>query len=670
MSPPSLPASPAEPAASDHDAAVGDDGEHREAERTADAPPEGGDARPAPREPAPILRESSAPTDGGGSSTPGRRWRALVATVTVVGVTAGAAWLAADRARLPLGSTPATEVAGPNEEEEEEWNRIRERVESRRTGLSEARSFGMIGMQPGTGARGAPVPRAAEEGHLGSPRSFGIGHGPGLGSQTTAGRRYGSPPRGEAPGFDTEAYRSLPESGFVAVADDPRSTFSIDVDTASYTLVRRHLETGRLPPSGAVRIEEMLNYFRYAYPVPESDVPFAVGTEVTQAPWEPRHQLVRIGVRGRHVSAERRPPANLVFLVDVSGSMRPENKLPLLQRGLAMLTQRLDARDRVSLVVYAGTSGLVLPPTPGDRKTEILEALADLQAGGSTNGGEGILLAYRQAREGFRPGGINRVVLATDGDFNVGITSESDLVGLIEEKRREGVYLSVLGFGTGNYQDGKLEQLADKGNGNYAYVDSIHEARRVLVEQAMGTLMTIAKDVKIQVELNPARVAGFRLIGYEDRRLAHRDFTDDGKDAGEIGADHTVTALYELVPAGLPVPGGEGAPLRYQVPAAAAPAAATDELMTVKLRFKPPASEESQALAVVVRDASLPLARATDDLRFAAAVAAFGLLLRGSEHRGNMTWDDVLELARGAQGDDASRQELVGLVARAKGLAG
>jgi Ca-activated chloride channel family protein len=452
-----------------------------------------------------------------------------------------------------------------------------------------------------------------------------------------------------------QPHERLPENPFVLVAEDTRSTFSVDVDTASYSLVRRHLNEGRLPPPGAVRIEEMINYFSYDYPEPTSDVPFSVSTEVSGAPWAPSHQLVRIGIKGKHVAAAARPRVNLVFLLDVSGSMDSPDKLPLLKQGFRMLVDQLDATDRVSIVVYAGASGVVLPPTPGDRKHEILAALNRLAAGGSTNGGEGIQLAYAMARRSYVSGGVNRVILATDGDFNVGTTNQAELVRLIEEKARGGTFLSVLGFGSGNYQDSTLEKLADKGNGNYAYIDGVGEAQKVLVEQAAGTILTIAKDVKIQLEMNPNQVESFRLIGYENRVMAHRDFADDSKDAGEIGADHTVTALYELVPKGErsdpKPPGGVG----------------TKELMTIKLRYKPPLGDTSRAIEVQVPSEARPITSASSDQRFAAAVASFGMLLRGSQHRGTASYDSVLALTQGT-GSDRYRTEFVKLVRTARRL--
>ncbi len=474
--------------------------------------------------------------------------------------------------------------------------------------------------------------------------------------------------KGQDPGrFNRERYDHVVDNAFVRVSTDPRSTFSVDVDTASYALTRRHLNDGQLPPKGAVRIEEMVNYFQYEYPEPTGPHPFSVSSDVASAPWAPEHRLVRIGLKGKHVPPRDVPGTNLVFLIDVSGSMSDENKLPLLKRSFGLLVDQLGAEDSVAIVVYAGASGLVLPATPGNQKQTILSALERLDAGGSTNGGEGIRLAYAEAKKRFVPGGINRVLLATDGDFNVGTTSESELVDLIEAKAKSGVFLSVLGLGGGNYNDSTLEKLADKGNGNYAYIDTLREARKVLVEQATGTLMTIAKDVKIQVEFNPTEVEAFRLIGYENRVLAHQDFNDDKKDAGEIGADHTVTALYEVVPRGGAVPGPKGDELKYQAPRAPSPAAAAGELMTVKLRYKQPAGDVSQLLEVAVRDGRGTMQNANADFRFAAAVAGFGMLLRESPYKGSSSFEQVLGLAGNTNASEA-RSEFLALVRRAAQL--
>jgi Ca-activated chloride channel family protein len=482
-------------------------------------------------------------------------------------------------------------------------------------------------------------------------------------SQTamTFSRLEGFAPRRQSAEFNTEAYDKIDEHGFKRVADDPRSTFSIDVDTASYSNVRRFLTAGTLPPVDAVRIEELINYFRFAYPNAQDDTPFSVTTEVAPCPWNPRHRLALIGLQARALEAGRTPPRNLVFLLDVSGSMDSPDKLPLVKSAMRMLTDTLTPEDRVAIVVYAGASGLALPSTPGNRKADIQHAISELQPGGSTNGAEGIELAYDIARRNFVTGGINRVILATDGDFNVGVTSEGDLVRLIEEKREKGVFLSVLGVGTGNVKDSTMEKLADKGNGNYAYLDSLHEARRVLVAEAGATLVTVAKDVKIQVEFNPRTVGGYRLIGYENRALQHQDFNDDRKDAGEIGAGHSVTALYEIVPPGEPVDGGTTAPLKYQDQSKPNAASTSNELMTVSLRYKQPDGDASRLMSVAVRDASTEL---TDNLGFASAVAEFGMLLRKSEHKGQATWASAQELARRFRGKDPDgyRAEFIRLV--------
>jgi len=466
--------------------------------------------------------------------------------------------------------------------------------------------------------------------------------------------------------FVTEAYDRIHDNVFLAAATNPLSTFSIDVDTASYANVRRFLAGGRLPPKDAVRTEELLNYFRYDYPEPSGDKPFSVTTEQGPCPWRADHRLVRIGLRGRSIDQESVPPRNLVFLVDVSGSMMPANKLPLLKAAMGLLVEQLRPQDRVAIVVYAGAAGLVLPPTPGSAKDTVREALNALEAGGTTAGGAGIQLAYQIAGAALIDGGINRVILATDGDFNVGITSQGDLLRLIEEKREAGVFLSVLGFGEGNLKDSTMEKLADAGNGNYSYIDTLAEARKVLVSEAGATLVTLAKDVKIQVEWNAARVEGYRLIGYENRMLKAEDFNDDRKDAGEIGAGHTVTALYEVAPKGaaLELPGVD--PLKYQAPPA--PSSGSDELATVKLRYKQPDGDVSRLISVVVKDGNQKQASA--DLRFASAVVEFAMLLRASEFRGDASYEQALELAQGAVAGDASglRSQFVELLQSARQL--
>jgi Ca-activated chloride channel family protein len=468
--------------------------------------------------------------------------------------------------------------------------------------------------------------------------------------------------------FNTEAYASIIENVFKLSRDEALSTFSIDVDTASYANVRRFLMSeGRMPPAGAVRIEELINYFRYDYPQARGAEPFSVTTDVATCPWTRDHLLVRIGLRGREVHVQERPASNLVFLIDVSGSMNQPDKLPLLVRSLGMLVEQLDARDRIAMVVYAGSSGLVLDSTSGSNKGAITAALEGLQAGGSTNGGEGIELAYKTAREHFVQEGTNRVILCTDGDFNVGTTSESDLVALIERERASGVFLSVLGFGTGNLQDSKMEQLADKGNGNYGYIDSLNEARKVLVDELGGTLITIAKDVKIQVEFNPAAVQAWRQIGYENRALAHQDFDDDHKDAGEIGAGHTVTALYELVPVGVAFSAPSVDAPRYQGPSETPASAFRDELMFVKLRYKEPEGDTSKLLSTPVRNESVEFENASQDFRFAASVAAFGMKLRNSAHVADLPFEWLYNSVMKSMGPDVNgyRREFAGMVERA-----
>ena len=475
-----------------------------------------------------------------------------------------------------------------------------------------------------------------------------------------------------APDLNTEAYDRIEDNRFLQVSNNPLSTFSIDVDTASYANIRRFLQRGMLPPKDAVRIEEMLNYFSYNYPVPSGEGPFSASVEVAQAPWKLEHRLVRIGLKGQELEMEQRPSSNLVFLLDVSGSMRSANKLPLLKNAMRLLVNRLSENDRVAIVVYAGASGLVLPSTSSDQKERILAALENLEAGGSTNGGSGIRLAYQTAVSNFISGGVNRVILATDGDFNVGTTNQGDLTRLIEDKAESGVFLTVLGFGMGNYKDSTLEKLADMGNGNYAYIDTINEARKVLVDEINSTLVTIAKDVKIQIEFNPLQVSAYRLIGYENRLLRKEDFNDDTKDAGEIGAGHTVTALYEIVPAGkgLQVPGVD--PLRYQTPMSTTDVAQDGELLTLKLRYKQPDGQTSRLLEFPVRDGDKAYSQASQDFKFAAAVASFGMILRQSPYQGNGTLAAVLELAEEGKGNDPHgyRGEFLELVKQARTLTG
>ncbi len=463
--------------------------------------------------------------------------------------------------------------------------------------------------------------------------------------------------------FNTEAYDHIVENIFLSAASNPVSTFSIDVDRASYSNIRRFLSQGQLPPKDAVRIEEMINYFTYDYPDPSGDHPFSVTTDVSDAPWNSLHKLVRIGIQGQRIDTEDLPPSNLVFLIDVSGSMQAPNKLRLLKSSFRMLVSELRPQDRVALVVYAGAAGLVLPSTPGDQKDVILDAIEALEAGGSTAGGAGIRLAYDVARENHIRGGNNRVILATDGDFNVGASSDAEMIRLIEAKRRQGTFLTVLGFGTGNLKDSKMEKLADHGNGNFAYIDNLSEARKVLVTEIGGTLVTIAKDVKIQVEFNPARVQAYRLIGYENRMLRTEDFNDDTKDAGELGAGHSVTALYEVIPTGVDSEFLASVDsLRYQTQARPSAASDSQDLLFVKLRYKLPDADESQLIQQAVLDASAGLP--SIDLRFASAVAGFGMLLRDSEYSGELSLGDVLALARGSIGEDSEgyRAEFVRMV--------
>jgi Ca-activated chloride channel family protein len=501
--------------------------------------------------------------------------------------------------------------------------------------------------------------------------AFGTGSGGGVATaaptppMTGNASRDGLRRRSDA--WNTEEYDRIEDNPFLGARQNPLSTFSIDVDRASYANVRRYLVQGQRPPKDAVRIEELVNYFRYDYDGPDGRHPVAIHTELAAAPWQPAHRVLRVGVQGRKIDLKSAPANNLVFLIDVSGSMQPENKLPLLKRAFALLVDELREQDRVSIVVYAGAAGMVLPPTSGADKPKIHAALEALDAGGSTAGGAGIRLAYDFAKQEHIRVGNNRVILATDGDFNVGVSSTSELVRLVEEKREQGTFLTVLGFGMGNYKDGRLEQLADKGNGNYAYIDDLLEARKTLVTELGGTLVTIAKDVKLQVEFNPARVAAYRLIGYENRLLRAEDFNDDRKDAGELGAGHTVTALYEIVPVGaegtVKVRGIDS--LRYERPApldpSARPASEGGELAYVKLRYKDPDGSTSRLLEHPVADR---VTRASTDFTFAAAVAAFGMVLRESEHKGGADWRMVAQLARAGRGEDAEgyRSEFIRLV--------
>jgi Ca-activated chloride channel family protein len=481
------------------------------------------------------------------------------------------------------------------------------------------------------------------------------------------------PAKPEAGAGDT--YAKIKENTFFDARKDALSTFALDVDNASYTNVRRFLNEGQLPPRDAVRVEEMLNYFHYNYPTPapSSPDPVRISTELAVCPWNPAHQLARIGIQAKKIETASLPPANLVFLVDVSGSMDEPDKLPLVTTGLKLLVKQLRPQDHVALVVYAGAAGLVLPPTPGSQPQVIIDALDRLQAGGSTAGGAGLRLAYSTARQHFKKEGNNRIILATDGDFNVGESSDAATEQLITEQRESGVFLTVLGCGRGNLRDARMEALADKGNGNYAYLDNLDEAARVLVAQFGGTLFTVAKDAKLQIEFNPARVASYRLVGYENRLLATEDFNNDRKDAGELGAGHTVTALYEIVPVGSAQPLIDN--LKYQPVQPQWPATASNtqaELLTVKLRYKEPQGSTSQLLTQPLAGAAQAISNASPDFRFAAAVAQFGMLLRQSEQRGTATWAATEKLADNARGTDADgyRAELVRLVRLAEGLSG
>src|SRR5262245_12416793 len=473
-----------------------------------------------------------------------------------------------------------------------------------------------------------------------------------------------------------EAYDRISDNPFLPVAQNPLSTFAIDVDTASYSNVRRYLNQYQLPPRDAVRIEEMINYFSYDYPQPLGNDPVGALLESASAPWNPQHRLVRVGIKARDIDNRRRPPSNLVFLLDISGSMQPQERLPMLKEAIRMLVEQLTANDRVSVVTYAGTTGLALRPTRGDQKNTILRLIDSLRAGGNTNGGSGIQLAYDQAMANFIPNGVNRVILATDGDFNVGITDRNALLQLIEDKAKRGVFLSVLGVGVGNYKDATLEMLADKGHGNYAYLDTLNEARKVLVEQMSGTLVTVAKDVKVQVEFNPAVVDAYRLIGYENRALRNEDFNNDLKDGGDMGAGHTVTVLYEVVPRGVPInaAGGPGVdPLKYRQPEPEAPPRnASNETLTVKIRYKEPNGNSSKLLSFPMVDREQTFAKSTVDFRFAAAVAAFGMILRESPYRETATMDSVLSIAEDSLGSDRNgyRREFLQLIVRARQIRG
>lgn len=494
------------------------------------------------------------------------------------------------------------------------------------------------------------------------------------------------PGEGQGPGQGGDQFDKLEENNFIAVADQPLSTFSIDVDTASYSKVRSYLtQFNQLPPPDSVRVEELVNYFTYDYQGPQDEHPFAANVEVASCPWNSSNRLVRVGLKGKEIATQDRPASNLVFLLDVSGSMNSAEKLPLLKTGMKMLVDQLSENDKISIVVYAGAAGLVLEPTYGYEKATILEALDRLQAGGSTNGGQGIELAYKTATENFIQGGTNRVILCTDGDFNVGTTSTGDLVRTAEAHAKKNIYLSVMGFGIGNHNDAMLEQISNKANGNYAFIDTDKEAKKVLVEQMSGTLLTIAKDVKIQIEFNPKKVASYRLVGYENRLLAAQDFNDDKKDAGEIGAGHTVTAFYEVVPASSEGADAENAEealaevtaaegkiddLKYQTERATTQAADSGELMTLKLRYKQPEGDTSTLMTYPVNDSGQAFNKASGDFQFASAVAMFALKLRGSEFHDETNFAEIEELvASNVDGPGASyREEFLELVRKVESI--
>jgi len=473
---------------------------------------------------------------------------------------------------------------------------------------------------------------------------------------------------------DREQYDLITENEFLGVAQNPLSTFSIDVDTASYSNIRRFLNSNQMPPRDSVRIEEMINYFDYDYPEPKGNQPFSITLENGVCPWNTNHQLVLVGLQGKTLSDRKTPDSNLVFLVDVSGSMNSADKLPLLKESLKMMVAQLRPQERISMVVYAGAAGVVLDSAPGSNKHLIMSAIDNLQAGGSTAGGQGIRLAYEMARKNFIRNGNNRVILATDGDFNVGVSSDSELVQIIEQERKNDIFLTVLGFGTGNLQDGKMEKIANKGNGNYYYIDSLQEGKKVLVDELGSTIFTIAKDVKIQIEFNPAHVKSYRLIGYENRKLAKEDFNDDTKDAGELGAGHTVTALYEIVPAGSwESPEGNVDPLKYQKQTEKK-RSSSNEMMTVKLRYKEPTGDTSRLITKVLNRPGYSFGRTwygtSDNLNFASAVAQFGMLLRDSQFKGTTSYSQVIQQAQASAYQDSRgyKAEFLALVQQAANL--
>ena len=548
-------------------------------------------------------------------------------------------------------------------------------------GVGGAPGLGFAGGAPGGLASNNPSPSGFDSRPVFEAKNLGsvpFGRGSGIGGGKPlddGGLGFGD--QGSGPGQGGDQYERIVENDFLSPWDSPYSTFSIDVDTAAYSKVRMYLNQNQLPRPDAVRIEELINYFPYAYEPPSSDEsapPFAARMSLSECPWNPNHRLVRIGVKGQEIEPDQRPSSNLVFLIDVSGSMGRANKLPLLLEGMKMLVEQLNENDTVSIAVYAGSAGLVLEPTGGEQQQTIIDSLSRLKAGGSTNGGAGIKLAYKTALDNFIEGGVNRVILCTDGDFNVGVTGNDELVRLAEKNAKDGVFLSVLGFGMGNHNDLMLEKVSNKGNGNYAFIDTVSEARKVLVDEMSSTLVTIAKDVKIQVEFNPERVAAYRLIGYENRILAAEDFNDDTKDAGEIGAGHAVTALYEIVPKGAEEKPelSEVDSLKYQRPRKLTKEAGADELLTLKMRYKKPDGDTSTKVEFPLKDKVIKFGEADIDFRFTAAVASFGMLLRGSQFQGDASFDAVLEIAsEAAKGDEVGyRTEFLELVKKARMLSG
>lgn len=499
-------------------------------------------------------------------------------------------------------------------------------------------------------------------------KSFGSMARMGFGAGGAKGKMmaYTLPEARMLPPSNSESYDSYQENTFRKSFRQPLSTFSIDVDTASYSNMRRMLTQNIVPPVDAIRIEELINYFNYDYAQPEKEA-FAVNMEMAPALWNKKHKVVRIGIKGKEMKVDQRPASNLVFLIDVSGSMDSPEKLPLVKSALTMLTDKLNEKDKISIVVYAGAAGLVLPPTSGQQKMKIIRALDQLQAGGSTNGSGGIELAYKTASEQFIKGGVNRVILATDGDFNVGVTNRDDLLKLVQKSAQKNIYLSVLGFGMGNYKDGMMETLSGKGNGNYAYIDTQAEARKVLVEQISGTLVTIAKDVKIQVEFNPRFVESYRLVGYENRLMKDEDFNNDKKDAGDIGAGHTVTALYEIVPVGSGSKDTVDA-LKYQKEKITEFKTDSKEWMTVKLRYKKPDGDVSTKEEFSLTASEQSFSEASESFRFASSVALFGMLLKNSEFIQQGTYQDVISTAKKAKGSDtnAYREEFIELAKKAQ----